>query len=174
MGPLNSQAAQHRNIWQHFDYKVEKTLSALWWKMPTVNHQQAAEIRDNQNFSESTFSLQLPVKLPVTVTCTSLCFLSSPWIRPNPAASYLLLGSPWGWWACCRRTLSQPASKTGGKHWVLVNIIYPQCIEKVLNCLGTHTHTVEKQFIQKIIKAPTFMLLHSVVYELVLWKPEWM
>lgn len=137
MGPLKSQAALHRNIWQHFDYKVEKTLSALWWKMPTVNHQQAAEIHDNENFSVSTFSLQLPVKLLVIVTCTFLCFLSSLSIRLNPAASYPLLGSPWGWWACCRRTLSLPASKTGEKQRVLVNFLfffYPQCIEKVLNC----------------------------------------
>lgn len=160
MGPLNSQAAQHRNIWQHFDYKVEKTLSALWWKMATVNHQQAAEIRDNQNFSESTFSLQLPTKRPVIVTCTFLYFLSSLWIRLNPAASHPLLGSPWGWWACCRRTLSLPASKTGEKQWVLVNFFYfyPQCIEKVLNCeenknILAHTQWKSSSF-KKLKKLP--------------------
>lgn len=54
--------------------------------------------------------------------CQSLWPAAVHGTTPNPEVSYPLLGSPWGWWACCRRRLSLPASRTAEKNktWLFV------------------------------------------------------
>lgn len=63
---------------------------------------------------------------------------------PKSEASYPRPGSPWGWWACCRRRLSLPASRTAeeSKNWLGATFFSPRDVQRAW-WIGTITVTAE-------------------------------